>query len=145
MGSRPAALALSRLALRCRCRDAAGVPATTRAYDLRHSYVSLMIAEGVTVVEVAAQAGHSPTMALNTHAHLFDEHDRGHNRADADLIREARGQLGVSEVSVCVRPKQTPAPRQHNIPANKLWRSRIRTRDLFLIREAQAWMGWRPW
>lgn len=33
-----------------------------RPYDLRHSFVSLLLAEGASVVEVARQAGHSPTM-----------------------------------------------------------------------------------
>ncbi len=85
--------------------EAAGLPATTRPYDLRHSYVSLMIAEGASVVEVASQAGHAPTMALSTYAHLFDEHDHTNNRTAADLIREARTQLGLSEVSVLCPPQ----------------------------------------
>ena len=46
-----------------------------RPYDLRHSFVSLLIAEGHNVVEVARQAGHSPTMALDTYAHVFEEFD----------------------------------------------------------------------
>jgi integrase len=37
-----------------------------RPYDLRHSFVSLLFAEGRTVIEVARQAGHSPTMARAT-------------------------------------------------------------------------------
>jgi integrase len=43
---------------------AAGLGAT-RPYDLRHSFVSLLIAERRTIIDVARQAGHSPTMALN--------------------------------------------------------------------------------
>ena len=39
-----------------------------RPYDLRHAFVSLLIAEGASVVEVARQAGHSPTMTLDTYA-----------------------------------------------------------------------------
>jgi len=38
-------------------------------YDLRHC--SLLIAEGASVVEVARQAGHSPTMTLDTSAHVM--------------------------------------------------------------------------
>jgi integrase len=41
--------------------SAAGVP-DARPYDLRHSFVSLLIAEGCNILEVARQAGHSPTM-----------------------------------------------------------------------------------
>src|SRR6266511_3809762 len=46
---------------------------TARPYHLRHSFVSLLLLEGATVVEVARQAGHSPTMTLSTYAHLFEE------------------------------------------------------------------------
>ena len=51
---------------------AAGV-VRPRPYDLRHSYVSLLIHEGKSVVEIARQAGHSPQMTLNTYGHIFDE------------------------------------------------------------------------
>jgi integrase len=37
-----------------------------RPYYLRHSFVSLLIQEGLSVVEVAPQAGHAPTMTLAT-------------------------------------------------------------------------------
>jgi transposase-like protein len=37
-----------------------------RPYDLRHSFVSLLLAEGANVVEIARQAGHSPTMTLSS-------------------------------------------------------------------------------
>jgi integrase len=43
---------------------------TIRPYDLRHSFVSLLIAERRTIVDVARQAGHSPSMALNTYGHV---------------------------------------------------------------------------
>jgi integrase len=51
----------------------AGLDSPVRPYDLRHSFVSLLLAEGANVVEIARQAGHSPTMTLSTYAHLFDE------------------------------------------------------------------------
>ena len=76
-----------------------GVP-KARPYDLRHSFVSLLIAQGASVVEVASQAGHAPTMALDTYAHLFDElSDREHVSAEA-LIRAARDQFMSPDVSV---------------------------------------------
>jgi hypothetical protein len=50
--------------------DASGLE-TTRPYDLRHSFVSLLIHERQSVVEVARQAGHAPTMTLSTYAHVF--------------------------------------------------------------------------
>jgi integrase len=45
----------------------------TRPYDLRHSFVSLLIHEGRSIVEVARQAGHSPTTCLTTYAHVFEQ------------------------------------------------------------------------
>ncbi len=78
---------------------AAGIP-ETRPYDLRHSFVSLLIAQGATVVEVARQAGHAPTMTLSTYAHLFDEFE-GAERSSAEvLIRAARTQVMSPDVSV---------------------------------------------
>ena len=45
--------------------------ASVRPYDLRHAFVSLLLAEGRSVVDVAAQAGHAPTMTLDTYAHVM--------------------------------------------------------------------------
>lgn len=64
-----------------------------RPYDLRHSFVSLLIAEGHNVVEVARQAGHSPNMALDTYAHVFEEFDPGERINATDRIRTAREEL----------------------------------------------------
>jgi integrase len=61
-----------------------------RPYDLRHSFVSLLFAEGRTVIEVARQAGHSPTMALATYGHVIEELEGADRRAAEDVIREAR-------------------------------------------------------
>ncbi len=45
---------------------------STRPYDLRHSFVSLLIHEGrLSIVEIARQLGHSPTMALDTYGHVI--------------------------------------------------------------------------
>lgn len=71
---------------------AAGVE-RPRPYDLRHSFVSLLIAEGHNVVEVARQAGHSPAMALDTYAHVFEEFDPAERISAADRIRTAREEL----------------------------------------------------
>ena len=71
---------------------AAGVE-RPRPYELRHSFVSLLIHEGVSVVEVARQAGHSPSMCLRTYAHVFDEFDPAERMAAGDQIQQAREQL----------------------------------------------------
>ena len=66
-----------------------GVPGA-RPYDLRHSFVSLLIAEGHNIVEIARQAGHSPKMALDTYAHVFDEFDPAERVNAVERIRAAR-------------------------------------------------------
>lgn len=52
---------------------AAGL-SSTRPYDLRHAFASLLLAAGRNVVEVAALLGHSPAMTLRTYAHLLPEY-----------------------------------------------------------------------
>lgn len=42
-------------------------------YDLRHTFVSRLVHEGVDIYRVARQAGHAPTQALATYSHLFEE------------------------------------------------------------------------
>jgi integrase len=63
-----------------------------RPYDLRHSFVSLLIREGQSIVEVARQAGHSPAVCLSTYAHVFDEFDPITRAPAEDEIRQARGE-----------------------------------------------------
>jgi hypothetical protein len=63
---------------------------------------------------VAQQAGHSPTMALSTYAHLFDEHDRDENRS----AERRSGRRKVSaKCPFCVRPKPTNNHNTREIPA----------------------------
>ncbi|MEA2275769.1 MAG: hypothetical protein QOC78_729 [Solirubrobacteraceae bacterium] len=93
---------------------AAGVE-RPRPYDLRHSFVSLLIAEGHNVVEVARQAGHSPKMALDTYAHVFEEFDPAERINAADRIRSAREELRFRErqptlFDVARAPRSTPTP-----------------------------------
>jgi integrase len=70
----------------------AGVPAA-RPCDLRRSFVSLLIAQSATVVDVARQAGHAPTVTLSTYAHLFDEFDCEDRVSAEEFIRAARGAI----------------------------------------------------
>jgi hypothetical protein len=102
-----------------------------RPYDLRHSFCSLLIQEGQSAVEVAAQAGHATTMTLNTYAHVFEEL-KGGARLDAEAqIKAAReAQVPVSYPKA-VRPELSS---QQTACKTKTGRSRTRTWDLFLIR-----------
>jgi integrase len=65
-----------------------------RPYDLRHSFVSLLIAEGRTVIDVAAQAGHSAETCLRYYAHLFAEFDPAVRVSAEGEIRKARRSAG---------------------------------------------------
>lgn len=65
-------------------RAARGAERTPRVYDLRHSYVSLLLAEGRTIHYVATQAGHDAQLTLSTYGHLLAEY------ADADRIDAER-------------------------------------------------------
>jgi integrase len=82
---------------------AAGVDPLPRPYDLRHSFVSLLLAEGRQPVWVAKQAGHSLAMLLSTYAHLFDEYAERES-VDPELeIAEARGSHVRSECARTAR------------------------------------------
>jgi integrase len=61
-----------------------------RPYDLRHAFCSLLIGEGMSVVEVARQAGHAPTMTLATYAHVIADLDGGERVPAEASIRAAR-------------------------------------------------------
>lgn len=62
-----------------------------RPYDLRHSFASLLMREQrVSIVDLAEQLGHAPTMTLDTYSHVMREY-RGAPPVDAeDWIRRAR-------------------------------------------------------
>ncbi len=65
-----------------------------RPYDLRHAFASLLIHEGrKSIVEIAEQLGHNPTVCLDTYAHVMRE-QAGAERVSAEeqivLARRAR-------------------------------------------------------
>ena len=52
-----------------------------RPYDLRHAFASLLIAEGrLSIVEIAAQLGHNPTVCLDIYGHEMAEQAGGERR-----------------------------------------------------------------
>ena len=63
----------------------AGLMPVPRPYDLRHSFASLLLAEGRAVHYVAAQLGHSPVLTLSTYGHLIAEYAEA---AQIDAERE---------------------------------------------------------
>jgi integrase len=70
-----------------------------RPYDLRHAFCSLLIAEGLSVVEVARQAGPAPAMTLDTYAHVMADHDGADRRSAGATTRAAREAEVVRKVS----------------------------------------------
>jgi site-specific recombinase XerD len=69
---------------------ATGLPADVRPRDLRGSFVSLLVHEGRSIVEVASQVGHSPAICLRDYAQIFDESDPSQRVPAAVAIRRAR-------------------------------------------------------
>ena len=76
----------------------------SRPYDLRHAFCSLLIAEGLSLVEIAQQAGHSPAMTLATYAHVIEELAGTERRPAEAVIRDAREKV-VSESAPRLRTR----------------------------------------
>jgi len=77
------------------CR-AAGLDPIPRPYDLRHSFASLLLAEGRQPLYVACQLGHSLAVLLSTYAHLIDEYaELERIDADAEIANVRRRQCSA--------------------------------------------------
>jgi integrase len=61
-----------------------------RPYDCRHSFASLLIHEGRSVVYVARQLGHSTAVCMRTYAHVIDELEDAPRISAEDAILDAR-------------------------------------------------------
>jgi integrase len=61
-----------------------------RPYDLRHSFASLLLHEGRSVIYVARQLGHNARYTLGTYGHVIDELDGEPQVSAEDAIRAAR-------------------------------------------------------
>jgi integrase len=84
-----------------RALKAAGVE-HARPYALRHSFASLLLHEGRSVVDVAAQLGHSPAVCLGTYAHVVAELEGAPRQSAEEAIMAARAtsvahQLPIAE------------------------------------------------
>jgi integrase len=71
--------------------------AGSRPYDLRHSFASLLIQAGASVVEVARQMGNAPSVTLDTYGHVLEDRDPSVNVTPAEAIEAARSEFGVRE------------------------------------------------
>jgi integrase len=70
-----------------------------RPYDLRHSFASLLLHEGRSVMYVARQLGHDARLTLTTYGHVIDELDDAPRIGAEDAIRAARHARCVPGVS----------------------------------------------
>jgi hypothetical protein len=101
----------------------AGAPGM-RSYDLRHAFCSLLIAEGLSVVEVVRQAGHAPTMTLDTYAHVMADHDGADRHTAEAAIRAAReaevsGTVRLSRRALRNRAKKPSVPASRRADSNR--------------------------
>jgi integrase len=75
------------------CR-AVGLDPVPRPYDLRHSFASLLLAEGHQPLYVAKQLGHSLAVLLSTYAHLIDEYaDRQPIDSEAEIAKARKARV----------------------------------------------------
>jgi hypothetical protein len=87
-----------------------GLRQDTRARDLRGSFPSLLIFEGMNVVEVAEQLGHSAQTCLEDYAGVFAEFDPANRRAAEDVINEARAEVCPESVLIEDEPSKKLEP-----------------------------------
>ena len=81
-----------------RAAAVAGVPDAT-PYTLRHSFCSLLLHEGRSVIYVARQLGHDAKLTLSTYGHVIDELEDAPNVPAEDAIRAARRAACVTGAS----------------------------------------------
>jgi len=72
-----------------RALDAAGIAKAT-PYTLRHSFASLLLHEGRSVIYVARQLGHDARLTLTRYGHVIDELEDQPNASAETSIRAAR-------------------------------------------------------
>jgi integrase len=75
-----------------RALDGAGVE-HARPYDLRHSFASLLMHEGRSVIYVARQLGHDARLTLTTYGHVMDEFEDAPRLDAHTAITDARSAL----------------------------------------------------
>ncbi len=82
-----------------------------RFHDLRHTFASLLVAQGGNVVFVARQLGHaSPDITLKVYAHLFDAAEHA-ERASAALEQGFAAVLDGNGVETSGDKRRRPAQR----------------------------------
>ena len=78
-----------------RAREAAAGAAQATPYALRHSFASLLLHEGRSVIYVARQLGHDARLTLSRYGHVIDELEDQPRIDPEEAIRQARVPRGV--------------------------------------------------
>lgn len=79
-----------------RAVQAAGL-GRTRPYDLRHSFASLLLHEGRSVIYVARQLGHDARLTLTRYGHVMDELEAAPHITAEAAISQARSEAGGNQ------------------------------------------------
>jgi integrase len=82
-----------------RALTAAGVE-HARPYDLRHSFASLLLHEGRSVIYVARQLGHGAQLTLSIYGHVIDELDDRPQQDAESAIEAARVTWAAHELPI---------------------------------------------
>lgn len=91
----------------------ARVGSTVTPYSLRHTFASLLIAEGRSAHEVARLLGHStPALTLSTYGHLFDEAQlRERESMEEAAVRARHEAASISRTASVATPREGPGRR----------------------------------
>jgi hypothetical protein len=104
-----------------------------RPYDLRHSFASLLVHEGKSLAEVAAQLGDAVATVASTYTHTFVEADALAREPAADAIEAARVTVDVRQLYVRLKAADCGEGRD---PASEAEAdARTRTGDPFITSE----------
>jgi site-specific recombinase XerD len=74
-----------------------------RPYDLRHSFASLLLHEGQSVIDVARQLGHGAHLTLSTYGHVIEELKGQKKRSAEAAILAARESWAAPELPIAAR------------------------------------------
>ena len=89
-----------------------------RPYDLRHSFASLLLHEGRSVIYVARQLGHGAELTMRTYGHVIEELEDRPQLPAEDAIREAREAISADAgVPVSYLSPAAPQTRSAKSPA----------------------------
>ena len=114
-----------------------------RPYNLRHSFASLLLHEGRSVIYVARQLGHGAQLTLGRYGHVIDELEDEPRQEPEAAIAAAR-RVGVAPSVALGRPMSRAHPRGVAVWVQRLAGHsaqalcRTRTEDPFLTMEDRA-------